>query len=66
MRIVNLNDFREEEDQYLLIPESKLEKFLLWVLSHSKMVEGRWVTNLAKPLYCSLIVVCKSKSKNVI
>lgn len=63
MRIVNLNDFREEENQYLLIPETKLEKFLLWVLSHSKMVEGRWVKNLTKPFYCSLIVVCKPKSK---
>lgn len=59
MRIINLNSFRDEENQWLLIPETPLEKFLLWALSFSKLVNGKWVQNLTKPYYRSLIVVQK-------
>ena len=53
MRIIDLNEFNGQVNQYLLIPETHCEKFLLWVLSFST---GRWVSNLAKPFYRSLIV----------
>lgn len=57
MRIIDLNEFNGQVNQHLLIPETQCEKFLLWVMSFSI---GRWVNNLTKPYYCSLIVECNT------